>query len=119
MSDERQLRVLAHHLEPEIEVYRLAIGYVETVEVPEFDEDGEPVTTTDDEGVEVPVTTRQEVVVPVEDFVFAAFDERWEGKGPDEIVAEQKRLVRAALRERETAAAEPKRLAMPGVGDPL
>jgi hypothetical protein len=126
MSDEKQLHVLDHALEPEAELYRLTIGYLEKVEVPLLDDDGEPVRegnkhANELEG-EIPgdvVMTTVEVPVPVEYFVFSAGDAKWKGKGPDDIVREQKRVVRKALRDRELATAEPERLDMPGIGDPL
>jgi len=131
--------VADHHYDPVAELWRLAIGTREVVEETTvehvLDEHGEQVyepgeTTVDEDGNEhvgrgPAVTTyrteRREVVVVVEDFAFTGLDPKWEGKSDDEIVREQKRLVRAALRKRDDdAAAMTERLqTMPGVGDGL
>jgi hypothetical protein len=115
-TEDKTLVVIDHYLDRSDETYRLTIGYIDLVPVPVVDEAGEPVVGEDGE----PITEEQEVAVPVEDFVFAAFDDSWKGKGPDEIVREQKRQVRAALRQRQDGAAPAReRLDMPGVGDAL
>lgn len=79
-----------------------------------------------------PVTERGEPMLetiihhhPLEDFVFAADDERWEGKSPEEVAKAQREIIAEALqareREAQTAArrAADARTALPGVGDPL
>jgi hypothetical protein len=120
-----------HHLDAVGGVYRLTVGVPQEVEVPKLDEDGQPVFTTetlvvDGEETEVqgaPVTEIRTVAVPLEDFAFSVEDPKWEGKSEEEIVKEQRRLVRAALRKREKA--EPaedvtaRRQPLPGVGDAL
>lgn len=85
--------------DPFDEVYRLTIGYVQTTTTADGDEVSE--------------------LVPVEVFVFSATDDRWQGKKPDDVVKEQRRLVRAALREREDAVTPRPVETLPGVGDPL
>ena len=129
MSDEK-LVVVDHHHDEDAEAYRLTIGYQQVVEVPVLDENGEqvfedPSTVVDEEsGLEVtipgpPKTELRSELVPVEDFLFSAFDDRWADKSPEEIVREQKRLVRAALRKRDESEPPQNVSPMPGVGDPL
>lgn len=95
-----QLTVIDHHHDPDAGIYRLTLG-VER-ELP----DGE---------VEY---------VPVEDFVFADDDKRWEGMSLEQVTAEQRRAVRDALAAREAAraeheSAEQARSQLPGVGEAL
>jgi hypothetical protein len=95
------LVVVDHHLDETSDSYRLTIGYVRELAPVE---DGAPPTAE---------------LVPVEDFLFAAGDEKWEGKTPEDIVREQKRLVRAALRKRDDTRPKPKITGLPGVGKAL
>jgi len=129
--------VVDNHFDPVAEVYRLTIGVEQEHDVPVFDEQGQPVFETEplrgDDGeptldadgneVHVPTVQRTErglVLVPTEDFVFSALDDRWEGKTPEETIREQKRLVGAALRKREEAADAGRDVEqMPGVGDKI
>lgn len=63
--------------------------------------------------------------MPVEDFVFAADDSRWEGKSPEDVATEQRAVIRDALAARGRAAreAEAERAAahtqLPGAGEAL
>jgi hypothetical protein len=129
------LVVVDYHRDPFTLQYRLTVGYVEEREFPLLDENGEPTydmvpggPVEESEEPELvrgdPRTTVDRVLVPVEDFVFSAYDERWEGLDDEEIAAEQKRLVLAALVERERVMLEEaerveERVPMPGVGEPL
>jgi hypothetical protein len=111
-------------------MYRLTVGYLIETEVQAVDEKGEPMF---EEGAETfdeeagtshlvqgrPVMVPATQAVPIEEFAFSAEDPKWEGKPPDEIVREQRKLVRAALRKRQEDAESTRRLAMPGVGDAL
>jgi hypothetical protein len=113
--------VLDHHHDPNEEVYRLTIGAPIYDEVPMTDGDGN--TLLDDDGA---VLTERRVVshAAVEDFVFAADDERWDGADPEEVAEGQRTLVQAALAERDRARAEvAARTAavkqMPGAGEAL
>jgi hypothetical protein len=131
--------VADHHYDPLAELWRLSIGTREIVEerIVEnlLDEHGEQVyepgeVQSDGEGNEFVLqgpavttvrTEEREVIVVVEDFAFTALDPKWEGKSEDEIVHEQKRLVRAALRKREKDAADATAglRSLPGIGDAL
>lgn len=95
-------------------------GKVVTREEHLHGEDGEPLYHPAQ-----PMLTERVERVPVEDFVFAAHDERWEGKTPKQIATAQRKLVKAALDER-AAASEPRAAAatsgrtdLPGVGEGL
>jgi hypothetical protein len=109
--------VLDHRLDGDI--YHVIVGRVET-RVTAKVIDGQLVMSNGE-----PETEEVQVVTDlVEDFVFAADDERWQGKDPEQIAAEQRRLIKEQLdqrdQEREQAelrAAEAERL--PGVGDAL
>lgn len=129
MSD---LLVVGSHFDSLREVYVLTVGVAVEQDVPALDGDGNVLRAPDvtvehpETGEEVvvpgePLSETRTVLVPLEEFTFSGVDPKWEDKGPDEIVREQKRIVRKALRERERAAEEQagERLAMPGVGDPL
>jgi len=145
----KDLVIVDHHRDVADEVYRLTVGYVVEEDGPVLDENGEPVMEEDrlvatevpavdengdpvfdEDGPKMepgepllvpggPRIERQRFLVPMEDFVFAAFDDRWEGKTPEEIVREQKRLVRAALRKRDEPVAAREIEQLPGVGDSL
>jgi hypothetical protein len=98
---------------------------LEQVQTGTDEETGEPIVEDGD-----PLLAQEQVVdvvtelVPVEDFVFAADDERWEGKTPAQVAALQRRLVKNALdRRAEEAAEEAKKQAarvdLPGTGEAL
>lgn len=89
--------------------YRLEIAFIEMRNMPVRDENGEP-------WVEL-----EEVIVGVEDFLFADDDERWAGKPTDEIAAIHRSIVREALTAREELASRPlpSPTPMPGVGEEL
>lgn len=114
------LTVTDHHHDQDAGVYRLALGQpVEHVK-PMTDAEGR--VLLDDDGE--PMMESWTEHVPVGDFVFAADDERWQGKDSEQVAQEQRGLVRAALEERERAAQaaarrEEARVALPGAGDPL
>jgi hypothetical protein len=114
--------VVAEHVHDEIEgVYRLTIGESVSREQVLTDQDGKVVT--DDEGVAQTETVAE--IVPTEDIVFAADDDRWKGLEPAEIAAQQRELVTAALNQRKVdAQPAPPSLAappvqLPGVGEAL
>lgn len=120
--------VVDHHFDPLLDSWRLTIGYQDERVAHATGEDGEPLFETEviqgpeGEDIEVQggaVMETTVVLVPVEDFVFACTDPKWEGKSDEEVVKEQKRLVRAALRQREEDAKPRPVETMPGVGDPL
>ena len=93
-------------------------------EVPVFDDNGEPVMVPGE-----PLTETVVEHVPVEDFVFAADDDRWFHKSNgkrrkhEDVAKEQRELVRQALRARDRAAKRAERARgatqMPGVGETL
>jgi len=141
MSDE--LIVIEHVHDTDAGVYRIVLGYKQLREETVYEDDGvtarrhpgEPVLDSEGEPMKIgeePVislgevmTTATEELVPVEDFVFAADDERWEGKSPEDIAAAQRSIIRDAIDAREAAAAEEAaaRAAaqnhMPGAGEAL
>lgn len=89
-------------------------------------EDPDDVTESVTQGAQL--TQEQLVGVPVEDFVFSQYDERWVDLSDEQIVGEQRRLVRETLRQRAAdAAAEATASAeaaatlvnMPGIGEGL
>lgn len=144
-----EYHVIDHHLDESVvdgegnpaPVYRITVATPEEIHVPETDADGNLVLTEqklmgsdgepqkDINGNEIimpgPPNIVKKVHYPVtEDFVFAADDERWQGKSPEDIAAEQRQIVKDALdqRERDARAAEEareRRQAMPGVGEAL
>lgn len=137
------LTVIDHHHDEAENVYRLVIGreveHVETMldedgnqlhgpDQPLVGVDGEPVLGPDDQPVMRPGDPMTETVIhvePLEDFVFAADDERWEGKSAEEVAKAQRAIIAEALQAREHEAekaarrAADARTALPGVGDPL
>jgi hypothetical protein len=139
-----ELIVLEHSHDADEGVYRLVVGYAREQEVDVLDEDGEPVrdvvdvpkrdadgnAVLDEEDEPVmelglgPVKTETvRLLTPVEDFVFAADDERWQGLSAQDIASGQRDLVRDVLREREAAEVEARARSggaeLPGVGEPL
>lgn len=121
-------------------VYRLTVGHVVEREVAVTDGDGNPIFNStearDEEGELItdlegeplmtvtPITETVKELVPVEDFVFAADDERWAGKPPEEVAKLQRREVKKALALRDqqaldAAAAASSRTALPGTGKAL
>lgn len=135
MPDE--LTVIDHHHDADAGVFRLVTGYAVERVVPLTDETGAElrgpdVPLLDENGHQMkseghplmgpgePMTETVTAYIPFEDFVFADDDPRWHGKSAGAITAEQRKLVREALREREErtpAATEP--VPLPGVGEPL
>lgn len=115
--EEVGLVVMAHEHDQGAGVYRLIIGMAVDHHVAQTDEAGLPLLNDDGERV----TEMERYIHPVEDYVFAADDERWQGKSGEEIAAEQRELVKAALAEREEQARAAARApqSMPGVGDLL
>lgn len=134
--------IIDHHLDPDAGVYRLTVGTQTEHLVGVFSEEREPVMlpqqpVLDDEGepaedadgnpiLQAPeqMTEMRIEYTPLEDFVFAADDERWEGKDSDQIALEQRQLVKKALDDREAQALEEERKRasrelMPGVGGTL
>lgn len=113
--------VLAHHYDKDQGIYRLIIATPVTGEVPMTDSEGKTLLDNDDN----PLTELKVIDhVGVEDFVFAADDERWQGLAKNEVAKQQRVLVRKALAERERVAAElAKRQStatpMPGSGEAL
>jgi hypothetical protein len=97
--------VLSHVLDEAADVYRLVVA--EAV-LREPADDAAPSET---------------VYVNAEEFVFDATDDRWhrdgERRGPEKVAAEQRRIVRDALAERERAAEAPPAVELPGAGDAL
>jgi hypothetical protein len=141
MSEQAELVVMDHHHDEANGVYRLTLGHPVQTEKPMFDEAGNPVVehlplhapdgsvAKDVDGKEVylPGPQKFELVteyVPSLDFVFADDDDRWKGKSPEEIAAEQRADVKAQMDER---AAEQrkieenlaKRVQLPGAGESL
>lgn len=119
--------VLEHHHDKHEGVYRLVVAREEMAEVVAVDEDGNPKTRVVDEetGATEPVLEQVPVHSNVEDFVFAADDERWQGKTKEQVAKAQRKLVRAALEERQGVIdAEARRVtaarsALPGTGEAL
>lgn len=119
--------VLGHVYAAEAGVYAIELGFTEkqTVDVETLvsphpvdgEEASDPVLTF--------VPTEVDVIVDTEDIVFAAADPRWfvDGKRRphDEVAAEQRGIVKAALAARAAADPEPTPEArpLPGGGGPL
>lgn len=139
-----EYHVLDHHLDEsdkDSPVYRLTVGVPEEITVPVTNDDGSPklrlVPLTDEHGEPQRDVDGKEIVVygppelqtithyPVkEDYVFAADDERWEGKSPEEIAKEQRAEIQKAIRARakeqeRQAAAIAERKQLPGSGEAL
>lgn len=139
MSTEYQ--VLDHHLDEDANVYRLHVGVPETGTRPKTDGDGNVILTQvtladgdgnpqlDVDGREVKVWGPPEMEEfthhpTVFDFVFAADDERWKGKSADEVAAEQRDEVKAALAKADKDRADAderraQRVQLPGSGETL
>jgi hypothetical protein len=92
-------RVLNHVHDADAGVYRLLVGAVveETFLVPVLADDEVPLNGDGEPELE---TVNKEVVVATEDFVWAADDERWAGKTPEEIAQTQRRLIKELLTKR-------------------
>lgn len=115
--------VLEHHLAHGVGAYRIVIGHGEPQDpTPVTDEDGDPVLVP---GTEEPMMEEApDLILHVEDFLFAADDKRWDGKTDEEIAAEQRADVLAALQNREeqaevSAARAASVRDLPGVGETL
>lgn len=136
MAEETPVLVLAHNHDADAKVYRLTIGYRLAEERPMLDEQGqalfaeyEEVEQPNGETLRMPVgepmTERVEHDVPVEDFVWADGDERWEGLSAEEVAAEQVGEIRELLEQRRRdeeereAATEAARTDLPSVGQAL
>lgn len=142
MSEQQNdLVVIDHHHDAENGVYRLTVGVPVQHEVPMTDEKGEPVfeaialrdgegnVAKDVDGKEVylPGAQRFETTIlyePGATIVFADDDDRWKGKSPEDIAAEQRADVKAQMDERaaESAKAEAARASLvqlPGSGEAL
>jgi hypothetical protein len=89
-------------------------------EQPMLDSEGNQIVLLGD-----PLMETVTVHVPVEDFVFAADDERWQGLSEADIAQKQRSLVKRALTKRHKAAeaaevaAAAARTELPGAGDAL
>ena len=136
-----EYHVLDHHLDADANVYRVHVGIPETAVRPKTDADGNPVLTqvtlADGEGNPQKDVDGREVVIwgPPEteefthypqttDFVFAADDERWQGKTEEEVAAEQRAEVKKALDKadkdrREADERRAKLQQLPGSGEAL
>lgn len=146
---EPEVVVVDHHHNPDDNVYRIVIGLREDMVFLVLDEDDNPVMMPaepildqngeqimrpklDDEGNIIEgefepfmrspeqMTEIRPVVTPVEDFLFDADDELWQGMSPEEIANKQRDIVKDALKQRaESARAASEPTQLPGVGDPL
>lgn len=116
------LVVVSHTHHADEGVYRLVVGQLVEHVVPMLDADGVPLVpdepvlddsgepVLDDDGAPVtrpgePMTETRTVLVAAEDFVFAAEDERWQDRAPEEVAADQRQIVKDAL-DRRAAEAE-------------
>lgn len=131
-----------HHHDPDAGHYRLEIAHVTEHLQSVLDENGDPVYLPDEPVLEddgsprldqdgnpivnpgLPMLEKAVQLEGTEDFLFAADDPKWKGKTPTQIAEEQRKLVKAALDERDKAAAKQQRSAakrkdLPGVGNEI
>jgi hypothetical protein len=108
--------VISHGLDEAAGVWRIVVGDEVFEQVPMLDTEGATLLDDDD----LPLTERRLVGhEQIRDVVFAASDARWQGKTDEEIAAEQREIVRAAM-ETQSASEPPAPVVdLPGVGEPL
>jgi hypothetical protein len=108
--------VISHGLDEATGVWRIVFGVEVFEQVPMVDESG--ATLLDDD--QQPLTERRLVGhTQVRDVVFAADDARWQDKTGEEIAAEQRDIVRAALEAQDTPEPPAPVVDLPGVGESL
>lgn len=126
----RQVHDEVHHDAPDDPDSLIKLPY--TTMEPRFNGDGspvlEPVLDENDEPVMLPGQPMQElghVVVDTYDVKFAADDERWKDRSPEEVAKMQRAEIRKALKARDTKAEKAEaraaraRTALPGIGREL
>lgn len=108
--------VISHGLDEAAGVWRIVYGDEVFERVPMLDADGATFLDDDDQ----PLTELRLIGhEQVRDVVFAADDARWQGKADEEVAAEQREIVRAALEAQNTPEPPAPVVDLPGVGEPL
>lgn len=95
-------------------------GIVYDEKAPRLDQNGDPVVLPGEQ-----MTERQQVILDADEVLFTADDPQWDGMSDEDVAAEQRSQIRAALDEqaaaRETAhrARMRSRRTLPGIGEEL
>jgi hypothetical protein len=110
--------VIDHHLDQAAGVYRLVAGIPIVEARPLTDADGVTLLDDNSQPLTEQVTVGYDDIV---DVVFDASDDRWYKRPADDIAAEQRAIVQAAIDERTVPPSPPTATtsALPGVGDAL
>ncbi len=113
------LVIVEHRLDEDAGVYVVVVGTESKMSIPVASPDGAELLDRNGDAISNESVER----VPLEDFVFAADDERWAGKDRATVAAEQRELVREALaardRQQHARGARAGHVTMPGVGEAL